>query len=687
MKRLLIFFFLLSLTANFAQLDRSQKPKPGPAPEVKIGDAESFELANGLKVFVVENHKLPKVTFSLMLDRDAIVEGKNAGYISTAGQLLRTGTKKRSKDKLDEEVDFLGADLSTSSTSVFASGLSKYTEKIMDLMADVILNPDFKQEELEKIRKQSLSGLAFAKDDPDQIANRVQGALVYGKEHPYGEFETEESVKAITLDMCKAYHETYFRPNIAYLAIVGDINKAKAKSLVEKYLGKWAKKDVPKNTFANPKAPVVNKVSLVDKAGAVQSVISVSYPVELAVGSEDAMKAKVANLILGGSATGRLFMNLREAKAYTYGAYSSINPDKLVGNFTASTKVRTSVTDSAITEILAEMKKIRNEKVSEKELENAKNLLAGNFIRSLEQPATIANFAINTAIYNLPKDYYKNYLKNLSVVSVDDVQSIAKKYIKPNNANILVVGSSEDVAKNLTKFSVSSKIDFMDIYGEKFDPNVKKAPEDLTAEQVIAKYVEAVGGKANLEAIKDQTLKMSGAMQGMTINITMIQKAPNKMYQLVDFGVGQQKTVFDGEKGKSIQMGQEQELAGAQLEQVKIQAAINSFLYYDKLGVKLELGGMEALNGKDAYKVNLIYPSGKKSTQYYDVESGFLVKSSNTVESQQGAMNISTEFSDYKDVKGTKVAHKIIQGTPMGSIELTVSSVEYNTNPGDEMFK
>ncbi|RJQ62261.1 MAG: insulinase family protein [Stygiobacter sp.] len=687
MKRLLIFFLLLSLTANFAQLDRSQKPKPGPAPEVKIGDAESFELANGLKVFVVENHKLPKVTFSLMLDRDAIVEGKNAGYISTAGQLLRTGTKKRSKDKLDEEIDFLGADLNTSSTSVFASGLSKYTEKIMDLMADVILNPDFKQEELEKIRKQSLSGLAFAKDDPDQISNRVQGALVYGKEHPYGEFETEESVKAITLDMCKAYHETYFRPNIAYLAIVGDISKAKAKSLVEKYLGKWEKKDVPKNTFTNPKPPVVNKVALVDKAAAVQSVISVSYPVDLRIGSDDALKTKVANLILGGSATGRLFMNLREAKAYTYGAYSSLNPDKLVGSFSASTKVRTTVTDSAITEILAEMKKIRNEKVSEKELENAKNLLAGNFIRSLEQPATVANFAINTAIYNLPKDYYKNYLKNLSAVSVDDVQSIAKKYVKPNNANILVVGSAEDVAKNLAKFSVSGKVDYLDIYGEKFDPNVKKAPEGLTAEQVIAKYVEATGGKANLEAIKDETLKMSGAMQGMTINITMIRKAPNKMYQLVDFGVGQQKTLFDGEKGKSSQMGQEQELTGAQLEAMKIEATLNSYLYYDKLGVKLELGGMEALNGKDAYKVNLIYPSGKKSTQYYDVESGFLVKSSNTVESPQGAMSISTEFADYKDVKGTKVAHKIIQGTPMGSIELTVTSVERNTNPSDEMFK
>lgn len=687
MKRFLIFFLLLSVTVNFAQIDRSILPKPGPAPEVKIGNAETFVLANGLKVFVVTNHKLPKVTFSLMLDRDAVYEGKNAGYVTAAGQLLRTGTKKRSKDKLDEEVDFLGANLNTSSTSVFASGLSKYSEKLMDLMADVVLNPEFKQEELDKINKQTLSGLAFSKDDPDAIANRVKGALVYGKEHPYGESETEESVKSIMLDMCKQYHETYFRPNIAYLAIVGDIKLASAKLLAEKYFGKWEKKDVPKNTFTNPKAPIVNKISVVDKAGAVQSVINICYPVDLPVGSDDAMKVKAANMILGGSATGRLFMNLREDKAYTYGAYSSINPDKLVGSFTASTKVRTSVTDSAITEILNEMKKIRNEKVSEKELETAKALLGGDFIRSLERPATVANFAINAAIYNLPKDYYKNYLKNLSAITVDDVQSIAKKYIKPSNANILVVGSAEDVVKNLTKFSASGKVEHRDIYGEIFDPNLKKAPEGLTAEQVVAKYAEALGGKANLEKIQDETLKMSGSMQGMNINITLVRKAPNKMYQLIDFGVGQQKTVFDGEKGKSSAMGQEQEMSGSQLEAMKVEATLNSYLYYDKLGVKVELSGLETLNGKDAYKVNLVYPSGKRTTQYYDVESGLLVKTSSSVESPQGVMNISIEYADYKEVKGTKVAHKVIQGTPMGSIELTVSSVEYNTNPSDDLFK
>ena len=444
-KVFVLMLILITASLSLAQLDRSKLPQAGPAPEVKIGNAESFVLSNGLKVYVVENHKLPSIAFSLVVDIDPIVEGKNAGYISTAGQLLRTGTKNRSKDKLDEEIDFLGADLATSATSIYASGLSKHADKIMAIVSDIILNPEFKQEELEKIRKQTLSGLAYQKDDPDAISGRVRSAIMFGKEHPYGEMETEETVNSITLEMCNKYFETYFRPNVSYLAIVGDITKAKAKSMVEKYLSKWAKKDVPQNTFPTPKAPIVNKVNLVDRANSVQSVVSVCYPVELKIGSDDAMKATVANLILGGNSTARLFMNLREAKAYTYGAYSSLNSDKLIGSFSASTKVRNTVTDSAVTEIMKEMKKIRNEKVTDKELEDAKNYIAGNFIRGLEQPSTVANFAINIARYNLPKDYYKNYLKNLNTVTVEDVQAIAKKYIKPNNAYIVVVGSGEEV--------------------------------------------------------------------------------------------------------------------------------------------------------------------------------------------------------------------------------------------------
>ena len=681
-KILVLMLILFTASISFAQLDRSKRPQPGPAPEVKIGNAYSFVLANGLKVFVVENHKLPEVTFSLVVDSDPIVEGKNAGFVSTAGELLRTGTKNRTKDKLDEEIDFLGASLSTSSSGIFASGLSKYTEKIIGIVSDIILNHDFKQEELEKIRKQTLSGLAYQKDDPDAISKRVSDAVIYGKEHPYGESETEESVKSITLDMCSKYIDTYFRPNISYLAIVGDINKAKAKSLIEKYLDKWEKKDVPSNTYQTPKAPVVTKVDLVDRASSVQSVISVCYPVELPTGSEDVIKAKVANLILGGSATGRLFMNLRESKAYTYGAYSSLNPDKLIGSFSASTKARNSVTDSAITEIMNEMKKIRNEKVSETELQNAKNLLSGSFIRTLEQPATIANFAINIARYNLPKDYYKNYLKNLSAVSVDDVQAVAKKYIKPNNANIVIVGNAQEIAKNISKFSVSGKVDYLDIYGEKYDPNLKKVPEGVTVEQVLNKYIEAIGGKENILKVKDKTTKMSGAMQGTNITMTQSQKAPNRFYQLVDFGVGRQTTVFDGEKGKSSAMGQELNMTPDQIEQMKL-GSLYSMLEYAKNNIKTELAGMETINNKDAYRVTFTYPSGKKATNYYDVNSGLIVR---TIAEGAGATQ-TIDFDDYRDVQGIKYAFKMSVGTPNGTIDLITSSVEVNTNPNDTLFE
>ena len=686
-KLLMLLMVVMMASPAFAQLDRSKRPAAGPAPEVKIGSYESFELPNGMKVFVVENHKLPRVAFNLVLDVDPVLEGKNVGYVEAAGELLRTGTKSRTKDKIDEEIDFLGANLSTSSTSVYASGLSKYKDKLLDIMSDLVMNSVFKQEELDKIKKQMLSGLATQKDDPNSIARRVRDVLMYGKDYPYGEPETEETVKSFTLDMCNQYYQTYFAPNVAYLAVVGDINKAQAKSLIQKYFGKWQKKEVPKNTYATPKAPIVDKVCLVDRENSVQSVISVCYPIELKNGSEDVIKASVANLILGGSATGRLFMNLREAKAYTYGAYSSINPDRLVGSFAAFTSVRNAVTDSSITEIMNELKRIRTDKVTDDELQKAKNYLTGSFIRSLESPQTVAQFAINIARYNMPKDYYKNYLKNLSAVTTDDVLDMAKKYVKPNNAYILVVGKGDDVAKKIAKFSLSGKVDYYDIYGEKYDPNVKKVPEGVTVDQILNKYIEAIGGREKLAAEKDQTIKLTGSMQGMNITITMSKKAPNKFYQLVDFGVGQQKIIFDGVKGKSIAMGQEKELTGDQLESIKTEAEINPVLDYAKLGIKPELVGMESINNKDTYKVVLTTLNGKKSTQYFDVNTGLLARSVTTAETQQGSFTSTIDFDDYRDVQGLKFPYKWVQSTPMGSIELTTSSIEVNTGLSDALFE
>ncbi len=686
-KVLILFLILFVSAASYAQLDRSKKPAPGPAPEIKLGDYESFTLKNGLKVFVVTNKKIPKVAFNLIIDRDPILEGKNAGYINAAGQLMRTGTKTRTKDKLDEEIDFIGASINTSSSGVYAQSLKKHVNKLLELMSDIVLNPNFTQEELDKIVKQTLSGLAAEKDDPNAISGNVKSILYYGKDHPYGEPMTEETVKTITLDMCKEYYGTYFKQNITYLAVVGDITKSEAQKLVEKYFSKWESKDVSTKTYETPKAPVINKVSIVDRSNSVQSVIALGYPIELKVGSEGAIKVSLLNTILGGSFASRLNQNLREKNGFTYGAGSSFSSDEYIGSFTASTTVRNSATDSAITEILNEIKKIRAEKVSDDELQLTKNYMTGNFARSLENPQTIANFAVNIERYNLPKDYYKNYLKTLNAVTSDELLTTAKKYVKPNNMHILVVGNGEEVAKNLSKFSVSNKVDYYDLYGNPVDPSAKKLPAGLTAEQVLNRYIEVIGGKENMLKVQDKTTKLSGTVQGMNLTLTISQKEPNKLYQFIDAGVFQQKVLFDGVKGRTESMGQVQDMPAEQLEEMKMQASVHTILKYDELGIKTELTGMESINGKDAYKITLTSPSGKKSTYFYASDSGLLIRTMSSVSTPQGTFNQTTDMDDYRDVQGVKYPFKMSQSFGPQTIDLTVTSVEVNTGLSDSLFE
>lgn len=247
MKKIAISFIfsLLLVTVAFAQVDRSQFPKSGPAPEIKIGEAETFTLENGLKVFVVKNNKLPRVSFTLVLEKDPILEGDKAGMTGFVGEMMTAGTTNRTKDQLDEEIDFIGASLSASANSVFASSLKKHQEKVLELMADVLYNPVFPQGELDKLKKQTLTGLTQSKDNPDAISGRLSSALVYGKNHPYGEVATEATINNVTVEDVKSYYQTYFKPNIAYLAIVGDMDKAEAEVVVKKYFANWKSGKVP----------------------------------------------------------------------------------------------------------------------------------------------------------------------------------------------------------------------------------------------------------------------------------------------------------------------------------------------------------------------------------------------------------------------------------------------------------
>lgn len=689
MKRIVFYniicFFLLANSA-FSQEDfRKNAPKPGPAPHIELGKAEQFTLKNGLKVIVVENHKLPKVSFQVFVDVPPFMEGEYAGAANMAGQLLTKGTTTRTKSEIDEAVDFIGASLSSSATGVSGSSLTKHKDKLLAIMSDVLLNPVFPQDEFDKVKKQTLSALAQAKDDPNTIAANVAKVMRNSKNHPYGEVESEKTIEKITVDKAKEFYSTYFKPNISYLIVTGDITASEVKRLAPKYFGSWEKGAVTKSTFPAPERPQTTQVDFVDKTGAVQSVINITYPLDLKPGASDAIKASVMNTLLGGYFGSRFMSNLREDKAYTYGARSSLDDDPVIGFFNANASVRNEVTDSAIVQFLYELNRIRNGEIPESELEMVKSVMTGNFARSLERPETVARFALNIARYNLPEDYYATYLERLNKVSVADIKAMANKYILPDNAHILVVGNKDEVAEKLSVFSADKKVNYFDVYGNPVATLGLTIPDGVSAETILKDYVDALGTPSELAKIQNVIISMATTVQGMTMETTLYHQEPSKL-SMINSMMGNivQQSVFNGDAGYNMQMGKKTPMEGVDLEDMKVDAHLFPERFYKKLGVKTELKGMEMIDGKKAYKVVVEYPSGNKKIQFFDAETSLKIRE---IE-QKGEATIINDLGDYKVINGVKFPHTLtVTGAAPFPLTLKTVTIEVNGDLDEEMFK
>ncbi|MBA3829217.1 MAG: insulinase family protein [Taibaiella sp.] len=676
-------------------LDRSVRPKPGPAPVVKLGNIESFTLANGLRVFVVENHKVPTIQCDIQFDIKPALQGNEAGYKSMLSELLLTGTKSRSNDQLNESIDFVGASIFASDDEIYGGALTKHEDKLLELLADITTNTVFKLEELGKVKTRLASGLEAQKNDPDAMLRNVRAALVYGPAHPYGEVITPATVNNVTLKTLDFYYNTYFRPNVAYMAIVGDVTVDKIKPVVEKYFGKWQKAEVPTISYAYYPAPQATKVIFVPREGSVQSVINVTYPIDLKKGTDDVIKARVANSILGDGSQGRLFLDLREKHAWTYGSYSILRDDNLVGSFLAIAKCRNIVTDSSVGAILHNMDSMRNVPVPQENLQNSIVYMSGNFALALEDPNTIARFAINTERYHMPKDYYSNYLKNLGAVTPADVQLMSRKYIAPDNAYIIVVGAKEEAGK-LAKYSKTGEISYYDNYGKPIKvAEMTAAPAGMTANDVMQKYIAALGGENTINGIKDLKTVYSGLMSipaqdmSMVITRTEVRKAPNMYVTLTEGTQSNQTTpmgkrVYNGKTGYSESGDKKKDITGTDLDDLAISGDLAAFLHDDKYGVKRLLRGIEPINGSDAYVVTAENKT-QTNTEYYDTKTGLLVKK---VQAYSDGAKV-YELSNYKEVAGTngfKVPYVIktsLQGTP---VTLKAQTVEANKGISDALF-
>lgn len=668
-------FFLCSMGVE-AQIDRSKMPEPGPAPKINLGKPETFTLKNGLKVLVVENQKLPRVSMTLTMDNPPHSEGEKAGVSNLMGAMLGKGTKDIPKDEFNEEIDYLGANVNFFSSGASANTLSKYFPQVLELMAKGALNPNFTQEEFDTEKERALEGLKATEKDVAANARRLSTALAYGKEHPYGEFSTRESLEGLTLQDVQSYYQNHFVPANAYLVVVGDVEAKEVKKMVKKQFKKWKKQD-----FQASNLPVVEnveqtEVNFIDFPNAVQSEVQVTNTIQLRKGDKDYFPVLIANKILGGGGEARLFLNLREDKGYTYGAYSSTGDDKYVARFVASASVRNAVTDSAVIAFLDELHRIRDEKISNEELENAKAKYTGDFVLALEQPATIARYALNIETDKLADDFYETYLQKINAVTAEDIQRVAKKYYLAENARIVVVGKGREVVEKLENLTYNGKeipVKYFDkaatqvekpTYKKELDPN-------LTTEAVFDRYIEAIGGQEAVVEVNSLYTIAQADFQGQKLDLEIKTSTEGKLSVIVGIGSNiLSKQVFNGEKGFIESQGQKIPYNEEQIMVARVEAHP-----FPELNPEIaNLEGIEPVDGEDAFVVSV----SDDIRNFYSVESGLKVQSIKTVTQGAQTMSIPTTYTNYKEVKGIKFPFSIAQSMGPQTFVFEVAEVKIN---------
>ncbi|MBF6641225.1 insulinase family protein [Flavobacterium sp. J49] len=664
--------------------DRTQ-PKPGPAPTINIKKPETFSLPNGLKVLVVENHKLPRVSFNLTIDNTPYAEGNKKGVDDLTSSLIGNGSTKTPKDAFNEEIDFLGANINFFSSGASASGLSKHSKRILELMAEGALMPNFTQEEFDKERDKLIEGLKTQEKSVSAVAGRVERVLAYGKNHPAGEYLSEETINNVTLADVKANYSTYFVPENAYLVIVGDVKTKDVKKMVTKLFGSWTKAMAPKLTYSNPTNVQYSQINFVDMPNAVQSEITILNTVNLKMGDPDFFPVILANQVFGGDFNSYLNMNLREKHGWTYGARSSVGFDKNIhSTFKANTQVRNAVTDSAVVEALNELKKIRTEKVADDVLSNVKAGYVGRFVMQVEKPTTVARYALNIETEGLPADFYENYIKNINAVTPEDIMRVANKYFLADNLRILVVGKASEVLSGLESLKIP--IFYFDKFGVPTEkPAMKKAvPAGVTVKTVVDAYINAIGGDKAIKTVKSIAFLGSAKIPQAPMPLTYTSKTDSKgrfAEELSMAGMGSlMKQVVNGNTGYAAQQGQKKVLEGEDLADLKKNAVLfGETLLATKAGVTVT--GIESLNGSDVYTV-----VDGDTTYYFDVKSGLKVAESTTAD--QGGQKVTqvTTFADYRDVKGVKVPFNQIMNVGF-ELDIKMSEVKINEGVSDADFQ
>jgi zinc protease len=438
--------------------------------KVKLPRAEEASLANGLRVVLLRSTKVPTFNMQMVVLSGGLSDKADyRGVASSTAALLREGTAKRSSKDIAEQVDALGATLfansglSSMTTNISVGGLIENFDPSLELFADVIRNPSFPQAEIDKYKTRTLAALQSQRAIPQFLAAEQFQRAIYGTVHPASLVSTPaESIKKLTSKDLADFHSTYYRPNNAILAIVGDVTLKEVMPKLEKAFGDWQKADVPAATIPEAPAQSASRIVLIDRPGSVQTVLQLGT-LGIERTSPDYFAVLMADRVLGGGPSGRLFLNLREDKGYTYGAYSQFGGSRFRGTWISSSEVRTDVTEGAMKEFMFELNRLRDQPVPADELENAKRAIVGSFALSLEQPQALLQNVITQKLYNLPVDYWDTYPQKVAAITAADVQRVAQKYIDLGHLQVVAVGDASKAREVLEKYG---KVEVYDAEGK-----------------------------------------------------------------------------------------------------------------------------------------------------------------------------------------------------------------------------
>ncbi|MGQ9819674.1 MAG: M16 family metallopeptidase [Candidatus Kapaibacteriales bacterium] len=688
MTKLMVYLAILTISSSVMIaseiIDVTKKPEPLPSKDFVFPKFQEAKLENGMKVYIIEDHEQPTFSFRILIPGGSLLDKEKPGLAELTAEMLTKGAGQLSAYQIAQKLDGIGASLDISSQSDYfiirGSCLLKHSQTLLNVLSDVLMKPTFPKEELEKLKPRIIAAIRNEKSRGSSVASALTRKIVYGENHPYGRQKTEESVKSITIEDIRNFYKKSFIPDWASLVIVGDVKEKDIVPLFNKVLKDWKKANMPSISLP-PIKPSPLGVYFVERPASVQSSIVVSTPT-VEIFHPDYETIDLASSIIGSGFAGRLFRTLRETYSYTYTPFGYQTSSKFANRFSCGAEVRNQVTDSAIDVIREQLRLLATEPPSEDELNRIKKVEIGSYLMSLENSEFVASLIQDAYFYGLPIERVKDYPKRIELMTPYDIQRVARQYMHPDKAYIVVVGNPE-VKTKLEKFGkiFEYDLDLNPLTGEK----AKLEKISLSPKELIQKYTDTRGGKQFLERVRTVVIEGNAqlSIQGQNLNGKIVEKFkhPLMKYQLVDFGVFQNQIWFNDNKGWSKGQGQVDKLEQSEIDKLFFEYSI--LIAFDQLipNFHLEVLGKQG----DNILVKFTNARGFESTAYFDVNTFILNKLESFENSPQGLIPITIEYKRWGKIDEFLFPVEVKTTNPMFTMEVT-NNVRINQDIPDTEF-